>query len=99
MRSSGGALARLFKAVHTASFTSGVTRTPSAAMSAVIQDPANDAILVMNVPTALASATDAADAVVAVAREHRSRVLHPKPIFAVWVGQDKDAPATKDPKP
>jgi acetyltransferase len=60
----------------------------TAAFEALLADPANDAILVMNVPTALASATEAAQAVVAVARKHKSTVFRPKPALAVWLGQD-----------
>jgi acetyltransferase len=56
------------------------------AFEALLDDPGSDAVLVMNVPTALASATDAAQAVVEVARRHRDRVVAPKPAFAVWVG-------------
>jgi acetyltransferase len=40
----------------------------------------------MNVPTALASASDAAQAVVGVVNKHRGRNVAPKPAFAVWVG-------------
>jgi acetyltransferase len=58
----------------------------SAALEALLEDPQNDAILVMNVPTALASAEAAAKSVTAVARAHRSELIRPKPIFAVWVG-------------
>jgi acetyltransferase len=58
----------------------------AAAFAALLEDPGNDAVLVMNVPTALASATDAAQAIVGVAREHRNRMVAPKPAFAVWVG-------------
>jgi acetyltransferase len=57
-----------------------------AAFEALLDDPGNDAVLVMNVPTALASATDAAQAVVDVANKHRGRMVPPKPAFAVWVG-------------
>src|SRR5215216_1665868 len=60
----------------------------------IVVESANDAILVMNVPTALASATEAAQAVAAVAREHFKRVFRPKPVFAVWVGQDATAAST-----
>jgi acetyltransferase len=42
----------------------------------------------MNVPTALASATDAAQAIVAAATKHASTALRPRPAFAVWIGQD-----------
>jgi acetyltransferase len=58
----------------------------SAALEALLEDPENDAILVMNVPTALASAEAAAKSVTAVAQAHRSGLIRPKPIFAVWVG-------------
>jgi len=57
-----------------------------AAFEPLLADPENDAILVMNVPTALASAQSAAEAVAAVAQAERSRSLRPKPVFAVWVG-------------
>jgi acetyltransferase len=42
----------------------------------------------MSVPTALASAADAADAVVTVAQKHRRRLFHGKPILAVWIGDE-----------
>jgi acetyltransferase len=61
------------------------------ALGALLSDPANDAVLVMNVPTALASAGEAATAVTAVVQEHRSRTYPPKPVFAVWVGDNGDA--------
>ena len=62
-------------------------------MEALLADRDNDAILVMNVPTALASATDAAKAVAAAVRAHRSRIYPPKPVFAVWVGDSGEAAA------
>src|SRR5262247_970324 len=46
-----------------------------AAFEPLLADPENDAILVMNVPTALASAQSAAEAVAAVAQAERSRSL------------------------
>jgi acetyltransferase len=58
----------------------------AAAFEALLDDPDNDAVLVMNVPTALASATAAAQAVVEVTRKRRGRVVTSKPAFAVWVG-------------
>ena len=45
----------------------------AAAFEALLDDPGNDAVLVMNVPTALASATDAAQAIV----ERRPRASQP----------------------
>ena len=57
-----------------------------AAFEALLKDRENDAILVMNVPTALASAEAAARSIAAFAQTHRSSFLRPKPVFAVWVG-------------
>lgn len=61
------------------------------ALNALLADPENDAVLVMNVPTALASATDAAKAVAGAIREHGNRIFPPKPVLAVWVGDDGSA--------
>jgi acetyltransferase len=58
----------------------------AAALAPLIEDKENDAILVMNVPTALASSEAAARAVAAAARAHRESFIRPKPFFAVWVG-------------
>ena len=63
----------------------------AAALGALLADRENDAVLVMNVPTALASASDAAKSVATVVSEHRSRLHPPKPVFAVWVGDDGEA--------
>jgi len=52
------------------------------AMDAILADPANDAVLVMNCPTALTSAGDAAAAVIAAAHEASGK----RPCFAVWLG-------------
>jgi acetyltransferase len=61
----------------------------AAAFEALLEDPANDAILIMNVPTALASAEAAARSVTAVAQAHRSTLIRPKPVFSVWVGSSE----------
>jgi acetyltransferase len=61
----------------------------TAALEALLEDRANDAILVMNVPTALASAPDAAKSVAAAAQAHRNSLIRPKPIFATWVGSSE----------
>ncbi len=60
----------------------------SAALEALLADPANDAVLVLNVPTALASPTATADAVASVTRAYRATTIQPKPVLAVWVGAD-----------
>jgi acetyltransferase len=66
----------------------------TAAFEALLADPENDAILVMNVPTALASAEDAAKAVASVAQTHRSTTIRPKPVLSVWVGNSGAASRT-----
>jgi acetyltransferase len=58
----------------------------TAALAGLIEDTENDAVLVMNVPTALASSEVAARSVAAAARAHRDSFIRPKPFFAVWVG-------------
>src|SRR5215471_8303147 len=57
-----------------------------AAFEALLEDRENDAILVMNVPTALTSADAAARSIAACAQTHRNSFIRPKPVFAVWVG-------------
>jgi acetyltransferase len=59
-----------------------------AALTGLLADPANDAILVMNVPTALASAPDTAKAVADLVVTQRSKSAPPKPALAVWVGAE-----------
>ncbi|MGZ8310144.1 MAG: bifunctional acetate--CoA ligase family protein/GNAT family N-acetyltransferase [Rhodoplanes sp.] len=60
----------------------------AAALQALLDDPENDAILAMNVPIALASAGDCADAVVRVVQQDCAKRLSYKPVLAVWVGDD-----------
>ncbi|AMN38522.1 bifunctional acetate--CoA ligase family protein/GNAT family N-acetyltransferase [Rhodoplanes sp. Z2-YC6860] len=64
------------------------------AMEALLADPANDAVLAMNVPTALASATEAAASVVSAVEQHRGHTAPSKPVFGVWVGDGGAAEAT-----
>ncbi len=61
------------------------------ALQQLLDDDGNDAVLVMNVPTALASANDAAKSVIAVTRQHRAKRHPAKPVFAVWVGASDPA--------
>src|SRR6516164_6102479 len=66
----------------------------AAALAALLEDRESDAVLVMNVPTALASAQDAAKSVAATAQRHRDSRVRPKPVFAAWVGSsDATTPA------
>jgi acetyltransferase len=62
-----------------------------AALDALLADDENDAILVMNVATALASSSNAAKAVAASIRSHTNAIYPPKPVFAVWVGDRGEA--------
>jgi acetyltransferase len=67
------------------------------ALEQLLEDEANDAVLVMNVPTALSSPADAAKSVVAVAAKDRAKRSPPKPIFAMWMGEsDASAKAFED---
>ncbi len=60
----------------------------SAALEALLADKENDAVLVLNVPTALASTASTAGAVAAVVRNYRAKTVQPKPVLAVWIGAD-----------
>ena len=55
-----------------------------AALSALLEEPEADAILVMNCPTGLASSVEAATA---VARKAGAEGADGKPVFAAWLGE------------
>jgi len=61
------------------------------ALEALLADPQNDAILILNVPTAVAGAADVAAAVTAVIKRDRAKGLRQKPVFAAWIGEDPDS--------
>jgi acetyltransferase len=62
----------------------------AAALEVLLADAANDAILVMNVQTAIAPADDIAKAVTGIVKRHReARRGWAKPVLAVWVGADQ----------
>jgi acetyltransferase len=61
-------------------------RRYSIALDCLLDDDTNSAVLVMNVPTGLASAGDAAKSVIAVTEQHRKRSVPAKPVLAVWIG-------------
>jgi acetyltransferase len=63
----------------------------AAALDILLADRGNDAVLTMNVPTALASASEAAEAVVKTVARERARAMRPKPVFTVWIGEDQTA--------
>jgi acetyltransferase len=59
----------------------------AAALEALLADTSNDAVLVVNVQTAIASAEDIANTVTAIVRKYREqRRGGAKPVLAVWVG-------------
>jgi acetyltransferase len=62
----------------------------SAALEALLDDKSNDAILVMNVQTVIASADDIAATITAMIQRYRQqRRDSAKPVLAVWVGADQ----------
>ncbi|MGO8912136.1 MAG: GNAT family N-acetyltransferase [Bradyrhizobium sp.] len=62
----------------------------AAALEILLADPANDAILVMNVQTAIAPADDIAMTVTGVVRKYREQRRNTaKPVLAAWVGADR----------
>jgi acetyltransferase len=62
----------------------------AAALEVLLADPGNDAILVMNVQTAIAPAGDIAATVTRmVSKYHEQHDRSAKPVLAVWVGADQ----------
>ncbi|HEY7643883.1 MAG TPA: acetate--CoA ligase family protein, partial [Hyphomicrobiales bacterium] len=57
------------------------------AVEAVLDDPATDALLVLNCPTALASSSDAARAVIESVAKRRRAHLPLKPVITNWLGE------------
>ena len=64
-------------------------QTLTAALRALLQDDANDAVLVVNVPTALASARECAAAVIETTDASKTKFGHGKPVLAAWIGSDE----------
>jgi acetyltransferase len=63
----------------------------AAALEVLLADPGNDAVLVMNVQTAIACADEIAAVVTAVVQKYRGRHLDSaKPVLAVWVGAEQE---------
>ena len=61
-----------------------------AALDVLLTDPGNDAVLVMNVQTAIARADEIAKAVTgAVGKYRAAHRASPKPVLAVWVGAEQ----------
>ncbi len=62
----------------------------AAALEVLLADPGNDAILVMNVQTAIASADDIAATVTGLVSKYRQQHHRAaKPVLAVWVGANQ----------
>ncbi|MBR0712992.1 bifunctional acetate--CoA ligase family protein/GNAT family N-acetyltransferase [Bradyrhizobium liaoningense] len=60
------------------------------ALEVLLADPGNDAILVLNVQTAIASAADIAETVTGLVKTYREeRRRWAKPVLAAWVGADQ----------
>src|SRR5262249_2793836 len=57
-------------------------------LDVLLSAPDSDALLVLNVPTALASAQTTAARVAEAVVAYRARVFGARPMFAVWVGED-----------
>jgi len=63
----------------------------AAALEILLADSGNDAVLVMNVQTAIARADDIAATVIDVVRNYReSHKISPKPVLAAWIGADQN---------
>ncbi|MET0289386.1 MAG: bifunctional acetate--CoA ligase family protein/GNAT family N-acetyltransferase [Pseudoxanthomonas sp.] len=63
------------------------------AIEALLADPDNDAVMVVNVPTAFTSSADAAQALTRTLGSHVGGYRR-KPVFAVWLGNDVAAIST-----
>lgn len=61
------------------------------ALEALLDDPENDAVLVLNVPTAVAGAADVATTVADVVKRDRAKGYRQKPVFAAWIGEDAES--------
>jgi len=60
----------------------------SAALEVLLEEPDTDAILVMNCPTAAASSTAVAEAVVAAIGQRRQARKQVKPLLTNWLGEE-----------
>jgi acetyltransferase len=60
----------------------------AAALEVLLSDPSNDAILVMNVQTAIAAADEIATTVSDLVGKYRQHRRSAKPVLAVWVGAE-----------
>ncbi|WP_202841451.1 bifunctional acetate--CoA ligase family protein/GNAT family N-acetyltransferase [Luteimonas saliphila] len=63
------------------------------AVDALLSDPQNDALLVVNVPTAFSAPSETATALAGVLAQRKGAAAR-KPVFAVWLAEDAAAHAT-----
>lgn len=67
----------------------------AAALQVLLDDPGNDAVLVLNVQTAIASAAEIATTVTELVGKYREKHRGwAKPVLAAWVGADQEIIAT-----
>ncbi len=66
-----------------------------AALDVLLGVPEVDAVLVIDCPTALASSTEIAEAVVTLIEARRQKGTRPKPVLAVWLGDGASQAARK----
>jgi acetyltransferase len=66
------------------------------ALAELLADTANDAVMAMNVPTALASPRQAARTVSETVARYRRDKFNPKPVMAVWLGADAEVSSIFD---
>jgi acetyltransferase len=64
------------------------------ALEALLEDSANDAVLVLNVPTTLGAPQAIAQKVAEIAEADRARRFPPKPVLASWIGEDETVSMT-----
>ncbi|MBB4196947.1 GNAT family N-acetyltransferase [Rhodoblastus sphagnicola] len=60
------------------------------ALATVLQDRANDAVLVLHAPNVLIDSRQMALAAVEAVKKHRRSSISPKPVFTVWYGADEE---------
>jgi acetyltransferase len=66
----------------------------AAACAELLDDPANNALLVLNAPNTLAAPADSAKAVADQVQKQRRTKLSRKPVFAAWIGDTGTAATT-----
>ena len=59
------------------------------AMTLLLQDRSNDAVMIMHAPNVLTDGAETARAVVEAVKRYRKSSISPKPVFAVWYGAEE----------